>query len=64
MVMPEKMFIIVSSFLFAYCVGYYSFELVKSKNWKYEVHDFFLSYNNKNGKRCRISNKTIGASEN
>ena len=64
MVMPEKMFIIVSSFLFAYCVGYYSFELVKLKNWKYEVHDFFLSYNNKNGKHCRISNKTIGASEN
>ena len=45
MVMSEKMFIIVSSFLFGYCIGYYSLELVKSKNWKYEIHYFFLSYN-------------------
>ena len=47
MVMSKKMFIIVSSFLFGYCPGYYSFELVKSKNQKYEIHDFFLSYNKK-----------------
>ena len=47
MVMSEKMFIIVSSFLFGYCVGYYSFELVKSKNQKYGIHDFFLNYNKK-----------------
>ena len=47
MVMPKKMFIIVSSFLFGYCAGYYSFELVKSKNQRYEIHDFFLSYNKK-----------------
>ena len=47
MVMSKKMFIIVSSFLFGYCAGYYSFELVKSKNQKYEIHDFFLSYNKK-----------------
>ena len=40
MVMSEKMFIIVS-FLFGYCVGYYLFELVKSENQKYEIHDFF-----------------------
>ena len=64
MVMSEKMFIIVSSFLFGYCVGYYSFELVKSKNRKYETHGFFLSYNKKNGKQCRIPNKTIGGNEN
>ena len=63
MVMSEKMFIIVSSFLFGYCVGYYLFESVKSKNRKYEIHDFFLSYK-KNGKQCRISNKTNGESEN
>ena len=62
--MSEKMFIIVSSFLFGYCVGYYWFELVKSKNRKYERHDFFLSYNKKDGKQYRISNKTIGGSEN
>ena len=47
MVMSEKMFIIVSSFLFGYCVGYYLFESVKSKNWKYEIHNFFLSYKKK-----------------
>ena len=47
MVMSEKMFITVSSFLFWYCVGYYLFELVKSKNRKYEIHDFFLNYNKK-----------------
>ena len=47
MVMSEKMFIIVSCFLFWYCVGYYLFELVKSKNRKYEIHDFFLNYNKK-----------------
>ena len=45
--MSGKMFIIVSSFLFGYCIGYYSFELVKSKNWKYEIHYFFLSYDKK-----------------
>ena len=45
MVVSEKMFIIVSSFLFGYCVGYYSFELVESRNWKFKIHDFFLSYN-------------------
>ena len=44
MVMSKKMFIIVSSFLFGYCVGYNLFESVKSKNRKYEIHDFFLSY--------------------
>ena len=39
--MSEKMFIIVTSFLFGYYIGYCSFELVKSKNRKYEMHDFF-----------------------
>ena len=49
MAMSEKTFIIISSFLFGYCVGYYSFELVKLKNRKSEIRDFFLSYNRKNG---------------
>ena len=60
----EKMFIIVSSFLFGYCIGYYYFELVKSKNWKYEIHHFFLSYNKRNGIQRRITNKKFGGNEN
>ena len=47
--MSEKMFIIVSSFMFGYCIGYYSFELVKHRNTKDEINDFILSYNRKNG---------------
>ena len=62
--MSEKMFIIVSSFLFGYCIGYYSFELVKSKNPKYEIHDFFLSYDKRNGTQRRITNKKFGGNEN
>ena len=42
MAMSEKMFIIVNSFLFGYCIGYYSFELIKSKTQKYEIHDFLF----------------------
>ena len=41
MAMSEKMFIIIGSFMFGYCIGYYSFELVKSKNWKSEIYDLF-----------------------
>ena len=55
--MSKEMFIIVTSFLFGYCVGYYTFELIKSKNQKYEIHDFSLSYNKKNGIQSRISDK-------
>ena len=32
MIMSERMFIIVGTFLFGYCLGYYSFEFMKSKN--------------------------------
>ena len=62
--MSEKMFVIVSSFLFGYCIGYHSFELVKSKNRKFEIHDFFLSYNKRNGIQRRITNKKFGGNEN
>ena len=44
MIMSERMFIIVSAFLFGYCLGYYSFEFMKSKNRKHEIHEFILSY--------------------
>lgn len=64
MTMSEKMFIIISRFLFGYCIGYYSFELVKLKNRKSEIHDFFLDYNRKNGLQHRISNEKNGGSEN
>ena len=64
LVMSEKMFVIVSSFLFGYCIGYHSFELVKSKNRKFEIHDFFLSYNKRNGILRRITNKKFGGNGN
>ena len=49
MIMSERMFVIVGAFLFGYFLGYYSFELIKSKNRKNEIHEFFLSYNKKYG---------------
>ena len=62
--MSEKMFIIVSSFMFGYCIGYYSFELVKHRNTKDEINDFILSYNRKNGIQRRVFDKKIGTSQN
>ena len=55
MIMSEKMFILLGAFVFGYCVGYYSFEILKYKNRKEEIHDFFLSYNEKYGSQCRCS---------
>ena len=49
MIMSERMLGIVGAFLFDYCLGYCSFECMKSKNRKHEIHDFFLSYNKKYG---------------
>ena len=54
MIMTERMFIIAGVFLFGYCLGYYSFEFMKSKNQKHEVHEFFLSYDKKYGAQCRL----------
>ena len=41
MTMSEKMFIVVSSFVFGYGFGYSLFELIKSKNQKYKIDEFF-----------------------
>ena len=49
MVMSERMFVIVGTFLFGYCLGYYSFEIFKYKNKKHEINEFFSSYNKKYG---------------
>ena len=62
--MSEEMFIIVTSFLFGYCVGYYTFELIKSKNQKYEIHDFFLSCNKKMAYRVESLTNKIGGNQN
>ena len=62
LILSEKMFVIVSRFLFGCCVGYYLFELIKYKNRKNEIS--FLSYNKNNGNWRRINNRKIGTSEN
>ena len=55
MIMSEKMFVLLGAFVFCYYVGYYSFEILKYKNQKEEIHEFFLSYNKKYGSQCRRS---------
>ena len=62
LILSEKMFVIVSRFLFECCVGFYLFELIKYKNRKNEIS--FLSYNKNNGNWRRINNRKIGTSEN
>ena len=52
--MTERMFIIIGAFLFGYCIGYYPFDIFKYKNRKYEIDDFFSSYNKKHGMQRRI----------
>ena len=64
MIMSERMFIIVGAFLFRYCLGYYSFESMKSKNRKHEIHEFFLSYNKKYGVQCKLFDEKIGGDKN
>ena len=64
MIMSERMFIIVGASLFGYCLGYYSFELMKSKNRKREIHEFFLTYNKKYGMQCRLFDEKIGRDKN
>ena len=44
MIMSEKMFVVVDAFVFGYCLGYYSFEIFKYKNWAEEIHECFLRY--------------------
>ena len=55
MSLSEDMFIFISSFVFGYCVGYYSYNFFKPKSVKYEIIDFILRYNIKHG----IVNKKI-----
>ena len=49
--------------MFGYCMGYYSFELIKPKNLRDEIDNFILSYIEKNGSQRRIFDKKIGRSE-
>ena len=55
MSLSEDMFIFISSFVFGYCVGYYSHNFFKPKSVKDEIIDFILRYNIKHG----IVNKKI-----
>ena len=64
MIMPQRMLIIVGAFLFGYFLGHYSFELMKSKNRKHEIHEFFLSYNKKYGMEHRLFDEKIGRDKN
>ena len=55
MSLSEDMFIFISSFVFGYCIGYYSYNFFKLKSLKDEIIDFILRYNIKHG----IVNKKI-----
>ena len=60
MFMTEKMFIIIGTFLFGYCLGHYSFDIFKYKNRKHEIHEFFLSYDKKYDMQHRVFNEKNG----
>ena len=64
MITSKRMLIIVDAFRFGYCLGCYSFELMKYKNRKHEIHEFFLSYNKKYGMQCRLFDEKIGRDKN
>ena len=64
MIMSERMLGIVGAFLFGYCLGYCSFECMKSKNRKHGIHGFFLSCNKKYGMKCRLFDEKIGRDKN
>ena len=49
MSLSEDMFIFVSSFVFGYCVGYYSYDFFEAKSVKDEIIDFILRCNIKHG---------------
>ena len=56
-------FIILSSFVFRYCVGFYFFDLIrlrrKFKKSEEEIIQYFLSYKNNN----EINDKSFGKNE-
>ena len=58
------MFIIVSSFLFGYSIGCYSFDLLKPKNPRNEITDSVLSFNKNNGIKCGLLNRKITRNKN
>ena len=60
MSLSEDMFIFISSFVFGYCIGYYSYNFFKLKSLKDEIIDFILRYNIKHG----IVNKKIRTNKN
>ena len=64
MFMTDRMFIIIGAFLFGYCLGYYSFDILKCKNRKHEIHEFFLSYDRKYGMQHRVSDEKHGRNKN
>ena len=47
--LSEDMFIFISSFMFGYCVSYYTYNVFKPKSVKDEIIDFILRYNIKHG---------------
>ena len=51
MSLSEGMFIFISSFVFGYCVGYYSYNFFKPKSVKDEIIDFIL--------RCKIKHGIV-----
>ena len=44
MIMTEKMFIIAGVFLLGYCLGYYSFEFMRYKNFEQKIDDCEVSF--------------------
>ena len=53
----ERMFMIITAFLVGYSFGYYLFEILRHKNSKDDIEDFFSSYNRKYGAMNRNFNK-------
>ena len=64
MVMSERMFVIVGTFLFGYCLGCYLFEIFKYKNKKHEINEFLSSYNKKYGMQYGFSGKKTRQNKN
>ena len=55
MSLSKDMFIFISSFVFGYCVGYYSYNFFKPESLKDEITDFILRYNIKHGIGSSVS---------
>ena len=64
MFMTEIMFIIIDAFLFGYCLGCYSFDILKYKNRKHEIHEFFFIYDKKYGMQHRVFDEKNGKNKN